>query len=227
MKWGGTWHPADCPWWRKQLSPPPPMSSSVERYHCPHFMFRVIAWRLTYTDMSNLRTLSRYISRSFWTQRAGMESSDYSQRFVSAGHSELYAKYRASHSKGFFKFMVEHLRQKVTCHFVLPDKATSFIWQPRLSFCFDCALIWWRLFLTLASGTEQFGTGCRMWNRKQYSPPGRVFWSRGWLRHQRYTSSWSKQGCQQPIQYFFQVGSLDLAIFLGKPRFPHESNAFI
>ena len=47
-----------------------------------------------------------------------MASTDYTQRFVSEGHSVLYAKYRASHSKEFYKFIVDHLRKKVSVQLV-------------------------------------------------------------------------------------------------------------
>ena len=47
-----------------------------------------------------------------------MASTDYTQRFVSEGHSVLYAKYRASHTKEFYKFIVDHLRKKVSVQLV-------------------------------------------------------------------------------------------------------------
>ncbi len=54
-----------------------------------------------------------------------MASVEYSQRFVSEGHSELYAKYRPQHPQKFFEFIVEHLSAKASRGFVSEERASA------------------------------------------------------------------------------------------------------
>ena len=74
-------------------------------------------------------------SLAWLSQVRRMASTDYTERFVSEGHSALYAKYRASHSKEFYKFIVDHLREKVSIQVVAVKSDKGTLWaKKRLAF---------------------------------------------------------------------------------------------